>query len=87
MRTSARRNGSAASFSDPRAIPGITRAAAHRDNYADVPVFDMLFGTFDNPRDFAPENGFYDGASLRLRDMLLFRDIAEPEAVPATRTS
>jgi sterol desaturase/sphingolipid hydroxylase (fatty acid hydroxylase superfamily) len=51
----------------------------HRDNYADVPIFDIVFGTFDNPREFAPENGFYDGASLRLRDMLMFRDVAEPK--------
>jgi len=50
----------------------------HRDNYADVPLFDILFGTFDNPRDFAPENGFYDGASLRLAEMLAFRDVAAP---------
>jgi sterol desaturase/sphingolipid hydroxylase (fatty acid hydroxylase superfamily) len=52
----------------------------HRDNYADLPVFDLLFGTFDNPRDFAPANGFYDGASLRLADMLAFRDVAAPPA-------
>ena len=50
----------------------------HRDNYADVPLFDIIFGTFHNPRDFAPVNGFYDGASLRLTDMLLFRDVATP---------
>ena len=41
-------------------------------------MFDLLFGTFDNPRDFAPANGFYDGASLRLADMLAFRDVAVP---------
>lgn len=48
----------------------------HRNNYADVPLFDILFGTFHNPRDFAPETGFYEGASSRLGEMLLFRDIA-----------
>lgn len=52
----------------------------HRDNYADLPVFDLLFGTFRNPRDFAPATGFHDGASLRVRDMLLFRDVAVPPA-------
>ena len=50
---------------------------------ADVPIFDILFGTFDNPRDFAPANGFYDGASLRLGEMLVFRDVAEPPASAA----
>lgn len=53
----------------------------HRDNYADLPVFDMLFGTFNNPRDFVPETGFYDGASLRVPEMLVFRDVAEPRPI------
>lgn len=51
----------------------------HRDNYADLPLFDLLFMTFHNPLDFAPANGFYDGASLRVVDMLVFRDVAKPE--------
>ena len=55
----------------------------HRDKYADVPLFDILFGTFDNARDFAQANGFYDGASLRLGEMLVFRDVAEPPASAA----
>jgi sterol desaturase/sphingolipid hydroxylase (fatty acid hydroxylase superfamily) len=50
----------------------------HRDNYADLPVVDMLFGTFDNRADFAPELGFYDGASMRLGDMMLGRDVSAP---------
>lgn len=48
----------------------------HRNNYADVPLFDLLFGTHHNPREFAPETGFYDGASLRLGEMLTFREIS-----------
>lgn len=48
----------------------------HRDNYADVPLFDILFGTFHNPRDFAPATGFYDGASWRVGDMLRFRVVS-----------
>ncbi len=48
----------------------------HRDNYADVPLFDLLFGTFHNPRDFAPATGFYDGASRRIGDMLRFRVVS-----------
>lgn len=56
----------------------------HRDNYADLPVVDLLFGTFDNPRDFAPATGFYDGASLRLAEMLAFRDVAAPPSADAS---
>ncbi|RCS30840.1 fatty acid hydroxylase family protein [Rhodanobacter denitrificans] len=48
----------------------------HRNNYADLPLFDILFGTLDNPGDFAPATGFYDGASSRLGDMLLFREVS-----------
>ncbi|NJN53256.1 MAG: sterol desaturase family protein [Gammaproteobacteria bacterium] len=48
----------------------------HAWNYSDLPLFDMLFGTFRNPRDFAPQQGFYDGASERLSDLLRWRDVA-----------
>lgn len=51
----------------------------HRYNYADLPVFDILFGTFRNPRDFQAENGFYDGASARIPEMLAFRDVSRPK--------
>jgi len=47
----------------------------HQYNYSDLPVFDMLFGTFRNPRGFEGETGFYPGASKRVADMLLFRDL------------
>jgi sterol desaturase/sphingolipid hydroxylase (fatty acid hydroxylase superfamily) len=30
----------------------------HRGNYSDLPLWDMLFGTFDNPRDNPRECGF-----------------------------
>jgi sterol desaturase/sphingolipid hydroxylase (fatty acid hydroxylase superfamily) len=48
----------------------------HRDNYSELPVIDLLFGTFRNPPDFAPQTGFYDGASARVLDMVLFRDVS-----------
>ena len=46
----------------------------HRNNYADIPLYDLLFGTFSNPK-YAMETGFYPGASERITDMLLCRDI------------
>ena len=33
----------------------------HARNYGDLPVFDMIFGTFHNPREFVGEVGFFDG--------------------------
>ena len=53
----------------------------HRHNYADLPVIDMLFGTFRNPKGYEQENGFYQGASGRILDMLLWRDVSKPKQV------
>jgi len=47
----------------------------HAHNYCDLPLFDILFGTFKNPKTFEYETGFYNGASSRIGDMLLFKDI------------
>ena len=47
----------------------------HKYNYSDLPVFDMLFGTFQNPRSYQHETGFYDGASSKILQMLTFQDI------------
>jgi sterol desaturase/sphingolipid hydroxylase (fatty acid hydroxylase superfamily) len=52
----------------------------HAGNYADLPLLDILFGTFYNPARFSEEAGFYDGASRRVRDMLMFRDISKPRS-------
>jgi sterol desaturase/sphingolipid hydroxylase (fatty acid hydroxylase superfamily) len=52
----------------------------HAKNYADVPFIDMLFGTFENPRRFEHATGFWDGASARVLDMLLARDVSRPAA-------
>jgi sterol desaturase/sphingolipid hydroxylase (fatty acid hydroxylase superfamily) len=48
----------------------------HARNYGDLPMFDMIFGTYANPKDFAGECGFYDGGSSRLGAMLVGRTIA-----------
>lgn len=51
----------------------------HRYNYADLPVIDMLFGTFRNAgSEIDLECGFYDGASSRIAEMLIGRDVATP---------
>ena len=47
----------------------------HAFNYSDLPLFDLLFGTFRNPATRETESGFYNGASERIVDMLLFKDI------------
>lgn len=53
----------------------------HKYNYSDLPLFDILFGTFRNPKTFEHETGFYHGASDRMIEMLQGKDISEaPEA-------
>ncbi|HEV2746839.1 MAG TPA: sterol desaturase family protein [Allosphingosinicella sp.] len=48
----------------------------HGYNYCDLPLWDMIFGTFRNPREWDRQAGFYDGASKRLGAMLIGREIA-----------
>ena len=50
----------------------------HGHNYSDLPVFDLLFGTFRNPAAHAGATGFYDGASTRVPEMLLAQDVSRP---------
>lgn len=52
----------------------------HAYNYSDLPLFDILFGTFRNPAGYVSETGFYTGASARTADMLSFRDITTPKS-------
>jgi sterol desaturase/sphingolipid hydroxylase (fatty acid hydroxylase superfamily) len=54
----------------------------HRSNYSDLPLWDMVFGTFNNPASFDEDAGFYDGTSIRIGDMLIGRDVAEPHTNP-----
>ena len=51
----------------------------HRYNYSDLPLWDMVFGTFRNPEGFQPEHGFYPGASARIPEMLAFQDVTSPK--------
>jgi len=52
------------------------RLGLHYYNFADLPLWDMLFGTFRNPaaRETPVSAGFYRGGSARLGAMLAFRE-------------
>ncbi len=57
----------------------------HQHNYSDLPLWDIVFGTFVNPRDIKDmKAGFYNGASTRVPEMLLFQDVSIPKENPAT---
>ncbi|WP_431128880.1 sterol desaturase family protein [Flagellimonas flava] len=49
----------------------------HKHNYSDLPVFDILFGTFKNPKNYQHETGFYHGASAKVWQMLTFKDLSK----------
>ncbi|KAA3614532.1 MAG: fatty acid hydroxylase family protein [Planctomycetota bacterium] len=50
----------------------------HAYNYSDLPLWDIIFGTFKNPTEMETELGFYPGASNRLAAMLVGRDVSLP---------
>ncbi|WP_400190915.1 sterol desaturase family protein [Hymenobacter sp. B81] len=47
----------------------------HQYNYGDIVWWDMLFGTYRNPREFRATCGFDSAKEQRLLDMLRFRDV------------
>lgn len=47
----------------------------HTHNYGDIVWWDMLFGTYQNPREFRSTCGFDNEKEQRLADMLQFKDV------------
>ncbi len=47
----------------------------HGRNYADLPLWDMIFGTFENPARFEGRCGFAEEREQRLGAMLAFSDV------------
>ena len=45
----------------------------HARNYSDLPLWDMVFGTFHNPKEFTGQVGFYEGSSKKLGPLLIGR--------------
>lgn len=55
----------------------------HRYNYGDILVWDMIFGTFRNPKTWEGEAGLVDGGSERYADLLIGRDITKRASAAA----
>ncbi|MGH8398327.1 MAG: sterol desaturase family protein [Gammaproteobacteria bacterium] len=51
------------------------QTGVHRYNYSDLPIWDMLFGTFKNPRIFTRECGFNQDREQRMGEMLRGRNV------------
>jgi sterol desaturase/sphingolipid hydroxylase (fatty acid hydroxylase superfamily) len=55
----------------------------HRDNYSDLPIWDMVLGSFNNPEKFEGELGFEAGLQENIWPMLLGRTVnAQREKSP-----
>lgn len=54
------------------------RRGVHYFNYGDFPLWDILFGTFRNPREYKSECGFEEPADRRMGAMLAFADVNAP---------
>jgi sterol desaturase/sphingolipid hydroxylase (fatty acid hydroxylase superfamily) len=63
------------------------RRGFHAYNYADFPLWDLLMGTFRNPREYRGEVGFEGGAGLRIAPLLVGRDANAPLYGAASRGS
>jgi sterol desaturase/sphingolipid hydroxylase (fatty acid hydroxylase superfamily) len=50
----------------------------HAYNYGCFMLWDILLGTFRNPRGFSEVHGFWDGASSKVGAMLVGRDVTTP---------
>ncbi|HTP39268.1 MAG TPA: sterol desaturase family protein [Steroidobacteraceae bacterium] len=47
----------------------------HKNNYGDITWWDMLFGTYENPKEWVHTCGFDDDKEQRLVAMLKYRDV------------
>lgn len=47
----------------------------HCPNYSDFPIWDILGGTYENPKEMNEPTGFHDAAEVRRLDMLFFIDV------------
>jgi len=47
----------------------------HKNNYGDITWWDMLFGTYENPKEWVHQCGFDDHREQRLFEMLAHRDV------------
>jgi sterol desaturase/sphingolipid hydroxylase (fatty acid hydroxylase superfamily) len=54
------------------------RKGVHANNYGDLPIWDILAGTFRNPSHFDGECGFESPADQRMGAMLALKDVNEP---------
>ena len=61
------------------------RKGVHYYNFSDFPLWDIVFGTFRNPKQYLGECGFEGGADRRVGAMLAFEDVNRALYGPGSR--
>jgi sterol desaturase/sphingolipid hydroxylase (fatty acid hydroxylase superfamily) len=56
----------------------------HTNNYSDLPIFDIIFGTYENPRDPVRQCGFEPVGEDRFEDLLAFRDVNDAKVAASS---
>ena len=52
----------------------------HKNNYGDITWWDMMFGTYENPKKWVHTCGFDEDKEQRLLDMLAYRDVHKEQS-------
>ncbi len=55
----------------------------HATNYSELPLWDLVFGTFKNPSAWESEAGFYDGALGHWRALMFGKNLLTPRGADA----
>jgi len=61
------------------------RMGVHYFNFSDLPLWDIVFGTFRNPAEYVGECGFEGGRDRRLMAMIAFQDVNSTPYGPGSR--
>jgi sterol desaturase/sphingolipid hydroxylase (fatty acid hydroxylase superfamily) len=56
----------------------------HTNNYSDLPIFDIIFGTYENPARPVAVCGFVSAREDRFEDLLAFRDVNDAKVVASS---
>lgn len=56
----------------------------HTNNYGDLPIFDIMFGTYENPKQRVPECGFTTDREDRFDDILAFRNLHDSKVMSSS---
>jgi len=51
------------------------KRSKHYNNFSDLPIWDMLFGTFENPKNVDSSCGFKPEREYKFKEMMMFKNV------------